>query len=296
MENIDATLLQPMRNRLKSNYYASGDPARRRFNDVMTLRKTRKKLGSSATAKIRENINSLIAGISALPPLSAEGKLDGTGSANSTNRKMNTLPKWYAIREISMPSFVKCLKPLYSVLEEKHTSKSNEDPFLKSVLMGFGSMTEETWKKAEKARLYQKALEGKMGDFHEELMGKFPGYQTYPTGHESGCDVGSLDDTTVIEVKNRDNTMNSSSGKSVIANLVRNKEKGRRAILVEVNCPNGKVARFGAPPSLEILNGQQAYKLLSGRDDFFEDLNRTLQHVFANFKTHSALAEAVGTA
>ena len=150
--------------------------------------------------------------------------------------------------------------------------------------------------KAEKVRLAQKALEGKMGDFHEELMGKFPGWETYPVGHSTGCDVGKLDGTIVMEVKNRHNTMNSSSGEAVVNKLLKNHEKGKQAILVEVNCPGGKVTRYGAPASIEVWNGKTTYTFLSGRDSFFDDLQQTLQYVFTNFKTLAQLKRGLGIA
>ena len=133
-----------------------------------------------------------------------------------------------------------------------------------------------------------------MGDFHEELAGKLPGWETLKVGDPSGCDVMKKDGTEYQEWKNRDNTMNSSSGSAVIGKLQALAAKGKKAVLVEVNCPKGKVCRFGAPPNIEVLNGQQAYARVSGRETFFDDLNTTLAYVFKTFKTYDALTK--GTA
>ena len=224
-----------------------------------------------------------------------------SGSVNRTNASpkhpsMMALPAWYKINEISPKDFVKCCKDIYRVVEQQHKSKSTEDPFLKAVVVGHNKLTEEAWKRTEAVRLDQKALEGKMGDFHEELMGKFSGFETYPVGHSTGCDVGSIDGKIVMEVKNRDNTMNSSSGEAVIGKLSKNQAAGRRAILVEVNCPNGKVNRYGAPATIEVWNGQKTYEFLSGRESFFRDLQSTLEHVFREFKTQEELKRALGIA
>jgi hypothetical protein len=216
--------------------------------------------------------------------------------SNSAARRNNTSSRWYKIPEITPENFYKCCKDIYKVLDEQHTSKTSEDPFLKAVLKGNTNMQEDTWAKAEKVRLAQKSLEGKMGDFHEELMGKFPGYVTYPVGHSTGCDVGSTDGNIVMEIKNRQNTMNSSSAEAVINKLKKNKAEGRDAILVEVNCPNGKVNRFGAPENIKVWNGKTTYAFLSGRESFFDDLLSTLQYVFANFKTYAELKRGLGIA
>jgi hypothetical protein len=202
---------------------------------------------------------------------------------------------WYTIPEIKPADFLRCIKPLYIVLEGAHKSKSNEDVFLKSMLLGHNKLTEEQWATAEKARLAHKSLEGKMGDFHEELMGCFPGYKNLPQGHSSGCDVASVDDTLFMEVKNRDNTLNSGSGAHVVAYLKKLTDAGKRGILVEVNCPGGRVTRFGADPSVEVWNGQKAYAFLSGRETFFDDLAKTLKYVSATYMTYPELKSALET-
>lgn len=81
------------------------------------------------------------------------------------------------------------------------------------------------------------------------------------------------------------------SGKYVINTLKKHIDNGKRAIFVQINCPNGKTKRFGAHQSIEIWNGVQAYTFLSGRETFFDDLIKTVQYVFTNFKTYSALKQ-----
>ena len=202
--------------------------------------------------------------------------------------------EWYKIKEVPIETFVACLKPFYAVLEERNVGKGGDDVFLRTILTSHGDLTDEQWTSSEKARRYTKSLEGKMGDFHEELAGKLPGWETLKVGDPSGCDVMKKDGTEYQEWKNRDNTMNSSSGSAVIGKLQALAAKGKKAVLVEVNCPKGKVCRFGAPPNIEVLNGQQAYARVSGRETFFDDLNTTLAYVFKTFKTYDALMK--GTA
>ena len=221
-------------------------------------------------------------------------KLNAQPAPKNVNT-MSVLPSWYQIKEIKPADFVKCIKPIYTVLEGVHKSKSNEDVFLKSMLLGHNKLTEEQWGTAEKARLAHKALEGKMGDFHEELMGCFPGYKNLPQGHSSGCDVASIDDMLFMEVKNRDNTLNSGGGAHVVAYLKKLTDAGKRGILVEVNCPGGRVARFGAHTSVEVWNGQKAYAFLSGREEFFNDLIKTLKYASENYMTYPELKSALET-
>ncbi len=209
-------------------------------------------------------------------------------------KEMTDLPSWYKIYEITFPDFIGVFEPLYLVLDEKNESKSSEDSFLKAVLFGRYSMTNEQWQNAENARLRQKVLEMAMGNFHEELMGKFPGYETLPTGHPSGCDVQNTDGSVIIEVKNRDNTVKGSDGKHIITRLQKHKDAGKKAIFAQINCPKGKVKRFGGSAGVDIWNGKQVYAFLSGRESFFDDLLKTVQYVFQNYKSLTELKLALG--
>ena len=207
---------------------------------------------------------------------------------------MSVLNTWFKIPEIPYDGFVKACQGLYDVIEERNKSKSHEDPFIKSVIIGYSNMSDSDFKKMEEARLKQKALEMKMGDFHEELMGKFSGWETLPNGHSSEFDVRKLDDTTFIESKNRYNTVKGSDGKHIIEKMKKLMQNGKKVILAQINCPNGKVSRYGAPPDLQIMNGVEIYEYLSGRKTFFDDLLSTLQYTFANYKTLASLKTALG--
>lgn len=203
---------------------------------------------------------------------------------------------WYKIPEIAPKDFVKCCKDIYTVIENLHSSKSTEDPFLKAVVMGNKSISETEWQKAEKVRLTQKVLEMKMGDFHEELMGKFPGYTTLPTGHSTGCDVLKDDRTEVYEVKNRHNTVKGSDGKHIVEMLKKHKAAGMKAVFVQINAPGGKVNRYGAPADIDVWNGKQVYEHLSGRESFFDDLLLTIQYTFQYYKTFNSLKTSLESA
>jgi hypothetical protein len=210
-----------------------------------------------------------------------------------TRRHVGGVVAWYKIPEVPIAAFVACLQSFYAVLEERNVGKGGDDVFLRTILTSHGDLTDAQWTSSEKARRYTKSLEGKMGDFHEELAGKLPGWKTLKVGDPSGCDVVKEDGTEFQEWKNRDNTMNSSSGSAVVAKLKKLVDEGKKAVLVEVNCPAGKVSRFGAPAEIEVLNGKQAYARVSGRETFFDDLKTTLAYVFKTFKTYEALKQGI---
>ncbi len=201
------------------------------------------------------------------------------------------LPDWYKTPEVTVKDFIACCEPIYKVLEEQNKSKTVEDPFLKAILSSY--MPDFDWEVAEKARLKQKVLEMKMGNFHEELLGKLPGWETLPVGHKTGMDVRKLDDSVFLEVKNKYNTCNADGLKQVNEKLARLRATGKRAIFVQVNCPDGEVCRSYAPPETEILNGKQIYSLVSGRESFYADLLTTVTHIFAHYETLASLKAAL---
>lgn len=201
------------------------------------------------------------------------------------------VPVWYRIPEIPFEVYVDTLRETYKVLEKKNKSKSSPDVFLKTILASHSGMTVDQWDVAEKRRLYEKALSMKLGDFHEEIMGKFAGRKTLPTGHWSGTDVSTLDEMEFMEVKNRDNTMNANSAKTVINNLKRLHEKGKKTFIVFINSTKKKLPRFMAPLYVDVMNGQQGYAYLSGRESFRDDLLETVRETFVRFKTYDSLQE-----
>jgi hypothetical protein len=201
---------------------------------------------------------------------------------------MNTR-EWYKIDPIRFVDYVKCLEPIYYVLESRNAPKSDPDVFLDAIMTAYYGQTAEAHRAAAAQRLFENALSMKMGDFHEELMGKFPGYETLPTGHETGVDVRKKTDDVFIEVKNRDNTMNSGSAETVVRDLTRLSDAGKTAILVMVNSAKKTLPRFKAPKEIMVFNGRQMYAYLSGDETFYDKLLETMSFTFRNYPTYEML-------
>ena len=196
----------------------------------------------------------------------------------------------YKIPEILIKRFIELLKPMYNVLEGKHTSNSIPDTSLEAILVNYSS--KEAFDAAEKTRLLQKAIEAAMGYFHQDLAGSFPGWKVMKNGTDTNSmDVVKEDGSEVMEVKNKHNTMNSGSIKSVKENLTKAHAEGKKAILAQIQCGDKKPPRHGLPPEIVVMNGQQMYEYLSGRPTFFNDLNETLAFTFKNFKAYEALLQ-----
>jgi len=72
----------------------------------------------------------------------------------------------------------------------------------------------EEWTNFEIVRQNDKTINNKIGEFHQELLGKVNGWIDLGIGDETEIDLKKEDNTVFIELKNKYNTMNSSSEKT----------------------------------------------------------------------------------
>lgn len=70
------------------------------------------------------------------------------------------------------------------------------------------------WSQKELERQYDKTINNKIGEFHQELLGKVEGWIDLGIGDETEIDLKKEDNSIFIELKNKYNTMNSSSSKT----------------------------------------------------------------------------------
>lgn len=70
------------------------------------------------------------------------------------------------------------------------------------------------WANKELERQQDKTINNKIGEFHQELLGKVDGWVDLGIGDETEIDLKKDDNTVFIELKNKHNTMNSSSTKT----------------------------------------------------------------------------------
>lgn len=70
------------------------------------------------------------------------------------------------------------------------------------------------WANKEMERQQDKTINNKIGEFHQELLGKVEGWVDLGIGDETEIDLKKEDNTVFIELKNKHNTMNSSSTKT----------------------------------------------------------------------------------
>lgn len=69
---------------------------------------------------------------------------------------------------------------------------------------------DESTIEVERKILHRQQIKMKYGEIWEMAMGSFPGWEHLGTGHETGLDIRRIDNSCIVEVKNKYNTCNSS--------------------------------------------------------------------------------------
>lgn len=125
---------------------------------------------------------------------------------------------------VSDEDFLECIKHVvdaYLLTNELETplqvlkeSKNTIDEFKTLFDVCVNQVGFDGWTNFELIRQSDKTINNKIGEFHQELLGKVDGWVDLGIGDETEIDLKKEDNTVFIELKNKYNTMNSSSTKT----------------------------------------------------------------------------------
>jgi hypothetical protein len=138
----------------------------------------------------------------------------------------------------------------------------------------FNNIDEESLIQAEILRQIDKSINNSIGTFHEQILGGINGFEL---GNLSGFDIKAIDDTLFADIKNKHNTMNSSSSEALFQKLARYADTYKKAkcywvqILAKGSFSelwkgeiNGKEYSHSR---VYKISGDQFYGLLSGQEE-----------------------------
>jgi hypothetical protein len=147
----------------------------------------------------------------------------------------------------------------------------------------FNSIDQDSLIQAEILRQIDKTINNSIGAFHEQVLGGIAGFEA---GNLSGYDIKAIDDTLFADIKNKHNTMNSSSAESLFQKLARYADTYKKAkcywvqILAKSSFNtlwageiNGKEYSHSR---VYKISGDRFYALLSGQDDALFQLYKAL--------------------
>jgi hypothetical protein len=176
----------------------------------------------------------------------------------------------------------------------------------------FNNLDEETLIKSEITRQIDKSINNSIGTFHEQILGGINGFEI---GKLSGFDIKAINNTLFADIKNKHNTMNSSSAESLFQKLAHYADTYKQATCywVQILAKNSFIEKWqGEINGKEYshsrvykISGDQFYKLLSGNENALFELYQVLPKAISDFLTtknthtiieNSALSEISKTA
>lgn len=209
---------------------------------------------------------------------------------------------------VSDEHFLNCIETLYNSYK-KAKSKISKTKFYKNKIdtikltfdSKFNDLSEEELIKAEISRQIDKSVNNAIGSFHEQILGGIKGYEV---GKLSGFDIKANDNSLFADIKNKHNTMNSSSSESLFQKLSRYADDYRaqnaRCYWVQIlatksfnekwfSVINGKEYSHSR---VYKISGDQFYSMLTGEKDAFLQLYKALPIGIEDFlKTLNTLNE-----
>src|SRR5690554_2177033 len=154
----------------------------------------------------------------------------------------------------------------------------------------FNIISEKDLIEAEILRQIDKSINNSIGTFHEQILGGVTGYEI---GALSGYDVKANDNTLFADIKNKHNTMNSSSAEALFQKLARYADDYKKAkcywvqILAKGSFNehwkgeiNGKEYSHSR---VFKISGDQFYSLLSGQNDALFQLYKALPKAIKDY-------------
>ncbi|OYD44278.1 restriction endonuclease [Sphingobacterium cellulitidis] len=194
---------------------------------------------------------------------------------------------------ISDDHFLSCVKNLHkSYLKAKNniSKKSFYTNKVDTIKLTFDSkfndIKEDDLIESEILRQIDKSINNSIGTFHEQILGGIVGYEV---GKLSGFDIKAEDNTLFADIKNKHNTMNSSSAEALFQKLARYADDYKKAecywvqILAKGSFKehwkgeiNGKEYSHSR---VFKISGDQFYSLLSGEKDALFQLYKALPSV-----------------
>lgn len=191
---------------------------------------------------------------------------------------------------ISDEHFLNCVANLHSAylkaknnITKKNFYTNKVDTIKLTFDSKFNDIDEESLIQAEILRQIDKSINNSIGTFHEQILGGIKGFEI---GNLSGYDIKAKDNTLFADIKNKHNTMNSSSAEALFQKLSKYADENKKAkcYWVQVLAKSsfcelwkGEINdKEYSHSRVYKISGDQFYALLSGKENAFFQLYRNL--------------------
>jgi hypothetical protein len=198
---------------------------------------------------------------------------------------------------ISDEHFLNCVARLHTAylkaknnISKKNFYSNKVDTIKLTFDSKFNDIDEESLIQAEILRQIDKSINNSIGTFHEQILG---GIQGYEVGNLSGFDIKATDDSLFADIKNKHNTMNSSSAEALFQKLSRyaDDNKKSKCYWVQVLAKNsfcelwkGEInGKEYSHSRVYKISGDQFYALLTGNEKALYQLYKNLPIVINDY-------------
>lgn len=162
--------------------------------------------------------------------------------------------------------------------------RNKVDPIKFLFDMAFNGIADDAYIKAEITRQVDKTISNAIGDFHQRLLGCIDGLNDLGVGN--GCDLVNDQKTIFAELKNKHNTMNSSSAEATIQKLIHFADQYPDATCYWIQIIAKKSmdelwegnfnGTFYSHPRVRKISADRFYELVTGIPDAFYQLCNVL--------------------
>lgn len=154
----------------------------------------------------------------------------------------------------------------------------------------FNGIEEESLIQTEILRQIDKSINNSIGTFHEQILGGVNGFEV---GVLSGFDLKAENNTLFADIKNKHNTMNSSSSESLFQKLARYADtyKGAKCYWVQILAKGSFNEKWTAiingkeysHSRVYKISGDKFYELITGHPDALIELYKKLPVVIEDY-------------
>ncbi len=198
---------------------------------------------------------------------------------------------------ISDEHFLFCIENLHNSylkaknnITKKHFFKNKVDTIKLTFDARFNNIDEEDLIQSEILRQIDKSINNSIGTFHEQILGGIKGFEI---GNLSGFDIKAEDDTLFADIKNKHNTMNSSSAEALFQKLARYADDYKKAkcYWVQILAKNsfcelwkGEInGKEYSHSRVYKISGDQFYALISGKENALFQIYKKLPVVIEDY-------------
>lgn len=172
------------------------------------------------------------------------------------------------------------------------------DPFSALFDASAQNISFDEWMSQERSRQLQKTFQNSIGYLHERIIGNIDGWQNLNSG---GYDLENNKKKLIVELKNKHNTMNSSSAEAVytkMTSFLDGLKKGYTGYVVTIipkspprfnrtYNPSVRGASLPVREDLRIVDGATFYEIATGDSEalkkLYQSLPTAIQHVTGRY-------------